>query len=112
MRRVDLTARGAGKCFDAALIWRRGGRREATEDIFARGRRQEIKKARSDERALKKTRRYLLSRFHNYHRLQALSFRIRDGNARFRLDIVAGKTPSNLSVEESSLCKSRINYKE
>ena len=42
------------------------------------------------ERGLKITRRDLLSRFHNYHRLQALSFRIRDGNARFHLDMVAG----------------------
>ena len=46
---------------------------------------------------LKKTRRYLLSRFHNYHRLQALSFRIRDGNGRFHLDMVAGRLPIQFS---------------
>lgn len=46
---------------------------------------------------LKKTRRYLLSRFHNYHRLQALSFRIRDGNGRFHLDMVAGRLPTQFS---------------
>ena len=61
--------------------------------------RQEIKKARSIKNELleKITRRYLLSRFHNYHRLQALSIRIRDGNARFHLDMVAGRTPNVVS---------------
>ena len=51
------------------------------------------------------TRRYLLSRFHNYHRLQALSFRIRDGNARFHLDIVAGSS-------DETLLKSRPKYQQ
>lgn len=49
---------------------------------------------------LKKTRRYLLSRFHNYHRLQALSFRIRDGNGRFHLDMVAGRLPLKFSPQK------------
>ena len=48
---------------------------------------------------LKLTRRYRLSRFHNYHRHQALIIRIRDGNARFHLDIVAGISRFELALE-------------
>lgn len=61
-------------------------------------------------RRKKITRRYLLSRFHNYHRLQALSIRIRDGNARFHLDMVAGSSTEVLFKPQKNILNARVSY--